>query len=166
MFAPDLNQNPIERLDHDHVPLGELVGALRSSLDEVARGERGPADVYAEVSEAVAQLRDDLLEHFGREEEGFFPFLVDALPDVAERLAGLSSAHDSLCGALARLTYLASRGPGAFIEQFRQVEALFERFEAAYVDHARDERAFLREVDRRLDQGQRAALLEAARGLL
>ncbi len=166
MFASDLTLNPIERLDHDHVPLGELVGSLRSSIDAVARGARGAGDVYVEVNEAVAQLRDDLLEHFGREEEGFFPFLLEALPDVSERLLGLSAAHDALCGSIARLTHLASRGPGAFIEQFRQVEALFERFESAYIDHARDERAFLREVDGRLDEGQRAALLEAARGLL
>jgi iron-sulfur cluster repair protein YtfE (RIC family) len=164
MFAPELN--PIERLEHDHVPLGELVGTLRSSLEAVARGKRAPADVYGEVSEAVAQLRDDLLEHFGREEEGFFPFLLQTLPDVSERLAELSAAHDTLCGALTRLTYLAERGPGTFIEQFRQVEALFERFESAYIEHARDERSFLRDVDRRLDQDQRAALLEAARGLL
>ncbi|HEU4405253.1 MAG TPA: hemerythrin domain-containing protein [Polyangiaceae bacterium] len=166
MLAPDLIANPIERLDHDHVPLGELVSAVRSSLDSVARGDRTPLDVCTEVGEAVAQLHDDLLEHFGREEEGFFPFLLEALPDVAGRLSYLSSAHDTLCGTLARLNYLASRGPGAFIEQFRQVEALFERFEAAYVEHARDERAFLRDVDRRLDHAQRAALLEAARGLL
>jgi hypothetical protein len=166
MLAPDLIANPIERLEHDHVPLGELVGAVRSALDAVARGERDPTDVHGELSEAVAQLHDDLLEHFGREEEGFFPFLLEALPDVAERLAALSAAHDALCGGLARLNYLASRGSGAFVDQFRQVEALFERFESAYVEHARDERAFLRDVDRRLDQGQRAALLEAARGLL
>ncbi|MCU0685787.1 MAG: hemerythrin domain-containing protein [Polyangiaceae bacterium] len=141
MLAPDFAVNPIERLEHDHVPLGELVGALRSLLNTVAREERSPADVYGEVSETVAQLRDDLLEHFGREEEGFFPFLLEALPDAEGRLAELSSAHDTLCGSLTRLTYLASRGAGAFIEQFRQVEALFERFESLYVEHARDERA-------------------------
>jgi Hemerythrin HHE cation binding domain len=166
MFAPDLNADPIERLEHDHVPLGELVGAMRSSLDSVARGERGPADIHVEVSEAVAQLHDDLLEHFGREEEGFFPFLLETLPDVAGRLAALSAAHDTLCGSLTRLSHLASRGPDTFVDQFRQVEALFERFESAYTEHARDERAFLRDVDRCLNRDQRAALLEAARGLL
>jgi hypothetical protein len=166
MLASERTTNPIERLDHDHVPLGELVGALRATLDAVARGERAAPDVYLDVSEGVAQIRDDLLEHFGREEEGFFPFVAQALPDVAARLAELSSAHDTLCGALTRLTHLASRGAGTFVEQFRQVEALFERFEAAYGEHARDERAFLREIDRRLDPAQRAALLEAARGLL
>ncbi|MCB9749032.1 MAG: hemerythrin domain-containing protein [Myxococcales bacterium] len=164
MSDPDL----LSQLEHDHGPLTEWVETLRQHISDL-RGEPSPASVRAlhpAFSEAVEELRDDLLEHFGREEECLFPFLCDTLPELRARIEALEAGHDQICGALLRLGYLADREVDEFIEQLDQVINTFGRFDDAYIQHAADERDLLHRANAGLNPAQRAALREAERGLL
>ncbi len=165
MSDPDL----LAQLEHDHGPLSEWVETLRELVDAL-RDAPSPSDrareIHPALAEAVSELRDDLLEHFGREEECLFPFLFETLPTLRPQVEVLESGHDQICGALLRLGYLADREVDDFVEQLDQVVHTFRRFEDAYTKHAAEERDLLHHADATLDPAQRAALRDAERGLL
>jgi hypothetical protein len=133
----------LHRLEHDHSALSQAVSDLRTRIDSESLG-----DEFIQELRAVA---DDLFEHFAREEEGLFPFIAEALPDQIGTLEELQVAHDRICGAAARI--LAVQKP-----ELGVVLPLFRRFDAEYTGHARREVEFLRSLESRLSESQRAAL--------
>jgi hypothetical protein len=150
----------ILELDHDHVELTKLVTELHGLLERARAGEA--AAVQEDFAALLEGLRDDLFLHFAREEEGLFPFLASRLPDVRETVSAIEAVHDGICGTLSRVTHLAARG---LVEHLDALAVLFDRFEANYLAHAREERAFLRRVGPRLGAAQRAELAELVKGL-
>ncbi|MCA9689689.1 MAG: hemerythrin domain-containing protein [Nannocystaceae bacterium] len=156
----------LDQLEHDHAPLTASLEELAEHVRAVQQEGRTPADVHGGFSETVEEFRDDLLEHFGREEECLFPFLVEALPELADEIAALEAGHDQICGGVVRLAHLADRDPRAFTGVWVQVLHTFERFDAAYREHARVERALLQRAVRSLNSEQRAALRRAEQGLI
>lgn len=139
----------VDGLAHDHADLNRRV------LDVAARLRALPADAdLGAVAPALVELRELLFLHFAREEEGLFPFVADAVPKLSDAIAAMETAHDTICGALARATALAMSGGGVAV-----VTQLFERFEAAYGEHAAAE-ARLLETVRGLSVEQRARLAE------
>jgi hypothetical protein len=106
----------------------------------------GAAELHHELLEALSGLRDGLLDHFATEEEALFPMVLANLPGFRAEVEGLQGAHDGLCGAIARMTYLAQRGPDSLAEVLPQLASLFSRFDIAYTSHAQEECALLRRV--------------------
>jgi hypothetical protein len=167
--------DPVHELTHDHGDLNRRVRELGSLLDggAVARPNRD------RIATILRDLREQLFLHFAREEEGLFPFVADRLPDLGERVGAMAIAHDAICGSLARMVHIATTGEpmggvGAEDEaaelaappgELALLGALFERFEAAYADHARREAELLGLLDDRLDGAQRAQLAELVRDL-
>ena len=154
MKTPD----PILALEHDHVHLSRMVADLRSSFD------RGDID-HDELAGILAALRDDLFEHFGREEEALFPYLMETLPDLRSSIARLEDAHDRICGAVSRLHSVAAKGSSALREQHALAEQLFRRFDSDYVEHARHESELLRSLSTRLSEEQRARVKSIMTGV-
>lgn len=150
MDAPD----PLLALEHDHVHLSRLVADLRTMFGELA-SDSPRADLGEELTATLATLRDDLFEHFGREEEALFPYLMETLPDLRGAVARLEDAHDRICGTLSRIHAVGEKGSGALREQRSLVTQLFSRFEGEYVAHARHESEFLRNLAARLSDEQR-----------
>ncbi len=140
--------DPLLALEHDHVHLSRLVAELRAAFDA------GTADPE-EAAATLASLRDDLFEHFAREEEALFPYLMETLPDLRSAIARLEDAHDRICGAVSRLHAVAAKGSSALREQHALAEQLFRRFDADYIEHARHESEFLRSLAARLNEEQR-----------
>lgn len=140
--------DPLLALEHDHVHLSRLVADLRAAFDA------GGADPE-EATATLASLRDDLFEHFAREEEALFPYLMEALPDLRSAIARLEDAHDRICGAVSRLHAVVAKGSSALREQHALAEQLFRRFDADYIEHARHESEFLRSLAARLNEEQR-----------
>lgn len=139
-----MTSDPIASLEHDHVHLSRLVADVRRLLGSE------PIDQEQVVS-ALTALRDDLFDHFGREEEALFPYLRATLPDLAAALAELEAAHDRICGGVSRLL-------GALSSEAHRTLApsLFARFDGEYGEHARREAELLRGLGPRLDATQRA----------
>jgi iron-sulfur cluster repair protein YtfE (RIC family) len=156
----------IEELESEHTPLTEGVAHLRDLVDRVESGGAAPAEIRDAFALGLAELREQLLEHFGREEECFFPFFENALPTIRSEVQSLEAAHDQICGSLTRLVHLASREGRSFAETFAHVAHVFRRFEATYAEHARNERGVLRRASAELSEAQREALAREAEGLL
>ncbi len=149
-----LGDDPVDALAHDHRHLGELAGAVKKHLETSALDE---------LVFGIERLRDELLTHFALEEEGLFPFVAARRPELAARIAALQAGHDSVCGTVSRLLYLAQRlGDDSERQPCR---AVFERFEHNYAVHAEDEVAFLRELGQKLDADDRTELRAILAGL-
>ena len=73
--------DPRVALEHDHVHLSRLVADLRTMIGELG-SDSARHDLAEEITATLATLRDDLFEHFGREEEALFPYLMETLPDL------------------------------------------------------------------------------------
>lgn len=142
--------DPIKELVHDHVDIHRRVLEL-SKL--IAHGGTGA------LAEPLGDLREELFRHFALEEEGLFPFLAKHFPDLEERVGEMLLAHDTVCGALARMCHLAEANPSA------DVTAMFERFEVAYAKHAQVEADLLTSLHGRLGDAERAELATLVRDL-
>ena len=146
----------VHRLSHDHADLNArvlLAGTGVRALD-------GAEARMQELASQLRELRERLFLHFAREEEGLFPFVADTIPALAEQVTAMAIAHDTICGALARMCHLTSAN-----HPVTTLTALFDRFEASYIEHARAEAALLGELDQRLDATQRRQLAELVAGL-
>jgi iron-sulfur cluster repair protein YtfE (RIC family) len=155
----------LEQLESEHGPLTERVSQLQVLFAAVAGGNRLVSTVQAELRGHLEWLRDELLDHFGREEEVYFPYLREAVPPVAAEVERLESAHDQICGALSRMQYLTARSSRRFEEGFEHLAHVFARFAETYSIHASSEREVLRSAAARLTEAQRAELVEVAAGV-
>ncbi|HEU4730248.1 MAG TPA: hemerythrin domain-containing protein, partial [Kofleriaceae bacterium] len=92
--------DPVEELVHDHADINRRVLALGTAIRALDRN-RGNGMALALVNR-LSELRELLFLHFAREEEGLFPFVAEAVPELAEQVQAMAVAHDAICGGLAR----------------------------------------------------------------
>jgi iron-sulfur cluster repair protein YtfE (RIC family) len=150
--------DPVQDLVHDHADINRRVFAVGSAIRTLDRDD-GDGMALALVTQ-LGELRELLFLHFAREEEGLFPFVSEAVPELAEQVHAMALAHDAICGGLARMYHLASANAVV-----ATVLAVFTRFETAYASHAEAEARLLHTLNGRLDPAQRAQLAELVRGL-
>lgn len=148
--------DPLDDLAHDHADLNRRVLALGSELRALQRAGTGPAALEASITE----LREQLFYHFAREEEGLFPFVADAIPELGDEVNAMSIAHDTICGALARMVHLAATNAA-----LSAMLAMYDRFTSAYSEHARAEATLFATLEGRLDPMQRTQLAALVDGL-
>ena len=147
-----LTDDPVRELTHDHADLNRRVLELGATIAK-------QSELQA-LAPLLRDLREQLFLHFAREEEGLFPLVSDWIPELADQVLAMAVAHDTICGALARMVHSASTeaDPAVF-------RGLFVRFQTAYAEHAKSELDLLQQLDSRLDTTQRAQLAELVRGL-
>jgi iron-sulfur cluster repair protein YtfE (RIC family) len=150
--------DPIQDLAHDHADINRRVLALGAAVRALDRDD-GDGMALALVTR-LGELRELLFLHFAREEEGLFPFVSEAVPDLAEQVHAMAVAHDAICGGLARMYHLAAANT-----EIATIIAVFTRFEGAYASHAEVEAEILHTLGGRLDRAQREQLAALVRGL-
>lgn len=150
--------DPVHALAHDHEGINRRVLALGSVMTELERF--GQLSVPRTLVAPVGELRELLFLHFAREEEGLFPFVTEVVPDLADRVLEMETAHDAICGAVVRMLDLAATNA-----PLASILPVFRRFENAYAEHARTEAALLKSLDERLDGEQRRRLAALVDGL-
>jgi hemerythrin-like domain-containing protein len=153
----DHGNDPIEQLTHDHGQLGALVQVAAASLARMERSEEMSEEAIDELVHAVESLRDALLVHFAREEEGLFPFVDAHVPGLRAQVAGLLADHDAVIARTAELIKAASQAVGTGVGYALCVSS-YDRFVEVYASHAQAEQALLRAVDAALDAEARHAL--------
>ena len=153
--------DPLVALEHTHDQLSKAVMVL-SRVVAQARKDISPSPMeWKAFAARLASLHEELLSCFAKEEEGLFPYIREHMPALRAKIDQLVSAHDAMCGILARLSHAMTCAKPCQFED-RALE-LFERFEAMHIQHARDEAALLHVLGHVLDGPQRvevAALLE------
>lgn len=152
--------DPVQRLEHDHIHLNRVVESLRESVQACLRGEREPTELVEEFREFLDLVNEELFEHFEREESALFPYVVEHFPDLAPTVEALGIAHDRICGVASRIEHVVAGGDRAFRDQFETLVALFARFDANFMKHARDERELIGSLSRRLDDEQRRRIAQ------
>jgi hypothetical protein len=148
----------VQDLVHDHADINRRVFTLGSTIRALHRDD-GHGMALALVTR-LGELRELLFLHFAREEEGLFPFVGEAVPELADQVHAMALAHDAICGGLARMYHLSAANA-----ELSLITAVFTRFEAAYASHADAEAKLLETLSARLDSEQRARLWELVRGL-
>jgi iron-sulfur cluster repair protein YtfE (RIC family) len=98
-----LTRDPIHELAHAHADLNRRVLEIGALVRTVERGHAralvGP----------LGELREILFLHFAREEGGcLFPFVAETVRELADQVDEMAIAHDTICGALARMFHLTS----------------------------------------------------------
>jgi iron-sulfur cluster repair protein YtfE (RIC family) len=141
-------------LVHDHAALNRRILAIGGLVRQLDR-TRVP-----ELVAPLRELREELFLHFAREEEGLFPFVAEAVSDLADRVHEMALAHDAICGALVRMIHLANTGGTP-----KAIAGLHGRFERAYAAHAKSEAELLDALQSRLDPDQRSRLAALVDGL-
>lgn len=149
--------DPIDQLTHDHGELNRRVLALGAAVRAL---QQAPASTSESLVTPLRELREQLFLHFAREEEGLFPFVVEHVAALAPRIHTMEIAHDTICGALARMVHLAQSG-----SSLAMIAQLFERFETSYVTHAQTESELLGLLAEQLDGEQRTSLAALVDGL-
>jgi hypothetical protein len=156
MSLPMLEPDPVATLVHDHAAINRIMLELSREMEALRKGE----EVNLDLADELHALRDLLFLHFAQEEEGLFPFVAEVLPALADQVAAMSAAHDGICGGLSRLVHMLETQADA-----ATMLGVFDRFEHAYGEHARQESLLLSAVDREASPEQRAQLAELVRGL-
>ena len=144
--------NPVLHFGHAHAHLGQLTRELAALLREDV--ESIGSEARDELPALASELRDELLEHFANEEEGLFPFIRRYFPEKRDAVDRLQASHDIICGALVRFSFLAERSP----EISNDARLAYQRFEAAYGNHSRDEAELLDEFAQVVTPAQQAEL--------
>jgi len=139
--------HPLRELAHDHRDLNELLVAVNEALSRVDKKASRLVDELHEIRDGIEAFRDALLEHFAREQEGLFPFVVRRLPSFEERARGLVVEHDRVAEHLTELARRIGRIEETGAEDaMRDWRVSLGRLEELYAAHARSELAFLEEV--------------------
>lgn len=126
--------DPVLLMTHDHGEINRRVLAL--GIQVRALGRTGSTS--APLAGPVGELREQLFTHFAREEEGLFPFVLEAVPELAEQVRVMEVAHDTICGALSRMCHLAATDA-----PLAAIAAVLDRFENVYAVHAEAEHEVL-----------------------
>lgn len=154
------NDKPLLKLEHDHLHLSRVVADVRCNLQATVRGERSAEALHELLLIFLEISYEDLFEHFNREEEALFPWIVEQVPEMSATIDRLENAHDRMCGVILRMQQLISQGPAAITEHLDKFLALFGRFDAYFIQHAEDERALLDKLREILSDAQRATIAE------
>jgi iron-sulfur cluster repair protein YtfE (RIC family) len=157
------SSDPLDELAHDHGQLSVLVFEVLNALESKTASPRPVEQRW--LRDHLIELREALLLHFAREEEGLFPFVGQHFPEAASRVAAMEVAHDGMCGSVTRMAYLAEQAADAFPRHLQAIAASFMRFLDGYVSHSRVESELIEELAGRLDTEQRATLAELIRGI-
>lgn len=156
-----MSQNPdiIGQLEHDHLVVERMVDDLREGIQSALRGECDPLDLFDSFVEFLSAADEELFEHFDREEQVVFPFLLENVPESAESIRRLEYAHDRMCGAMGRMQRIVDAGGDQnFLENFEAMIALFTRFDANFGRHSREEIALFHTLGQQLTNSQLATL--------
>ena len=145
---------PLAELAHDHRELNELLVAVHEAIARIEKGESKLEDELHEMTDGLEAFREELLEHFAREQEGAFPWLAHRLPHERTRVDELMAQHDRIAESLnAVIKDLAK--PGAVPDTATWRQAL-GRFEALYAEHSKSEVSFFHDITTALENDAEA----------
>ena len=145
---------PLPELAHDHRELNELLVAVHEAIARIELGSSKLEDELHEMTDGLEAFREELLEHFAREQEGAFPWLGARMPHERGRIDQLIAQHDRIAESLnAVIKDLAKPGQTPDTSAWRRA---LDRFESLYADHSKSEHAFFNDITAALEGDARA----------
>jgi DUF438 domain-containing protein len=151
----------VETFVHDHARVNALVIKVRDRL--ASPPDSGPsAELWDDLAGVLEELEDVLVNHFSREEEALFPFLVEHVPTIGPTVAELSGSHDRICKALLAVSSMAR---DEWSRRWASVSDAYDAFLVTYTDHSRQEHELFDSIGAALSAEQRASLRALLEGL-
>jgi len=151
------------RIIEDHHKLDRIFASVRSNLLQLDApdAQRDP-EILEDVRDDLKFALDEMLEHFGLEEEAIFAFLKDALTDLNDRIEELEQDHEVLCTRTSRLrTLVAATQHHATELDLDLALQLVEETSDLLTRHNQTETQIFVEALWRLDERGRQRLLDA-----
>jgi hemerythrin superfamily protein len=143
----------------DHEKLDKIFADLERSLQEIISFGLSPDDVefLEEARDDLSFALDEMLEHFGIEEEAIFQQIRASLPDLSCRLESLETSHEFLCKQTSTLRKLiAAAREGQASLDVDEVLKLIQLIQGVLVQHNTAEiKVFLEALERLDPEGQR-----------
>ena len=154
----------IDIVHHEHDHLKRLFGDIESSFDKIVAGQSDVASESATLESAAENLQvalDEMLHHFTQEEEVFFVDLEQRFPDLADDIAGLVDAHETMCEKTSWLHRHISGPADEIAENAEQIHAVLgEMLELLNEHTAEENRIFGLALDQMPEQEQQELLDE------
>ena len=117
---------------------------MHEALARIEKGASRLEDELHEMTDGLEAFREELLEHFAREQEGAFPFIAQRLPSEQARVDELVAQHDRIAEAINEVVKdLNAADPAQGIANWSSALA---RFDALYAEHSKTEVAFFSDV--------------------
>jgi iron-sulfur cluster repair protein YtfE (RIC family) len=157
--------DPVRTFEQSHVALTTLALEARAIVESAPSDRSTATQLRQRLLVRLELLREELLSHFAKEEEGLFPFIRQNLPAQVALVDRLTDGHDAICGALLRLAHFVEREREALGTGRAALVDHYERFQNAYTKHSQDEAALFEALNRSLDGRHRVELAEILRGL-
>lgn len=140
---------PLQELAHDHREMSGLLVAVHEALARIENGTSKLEDELHEMTDGLEAFREELLEHFAREQEGAFPWVASRLPAERGRVDELVAQHDRIAESInAVVAELRRHGDTSDLAAWRQA---LSRFDALYAEHSKTEHAFFSDVTAALE---------------
>lgn len=154
------------RVHEDHASLDRIFTSLQATLDAMAAQDvpDTESDLLQDAREDLSFALEEMLEHFGIEEEAIFAHLEEALPDLAPRLQALAEAHEVLCrktSDLRKLVGAAESGAAPF--DLARAQRLVRETTRLLAYHNQQEMAVFHEAMERLNDEDRRTLMDNLR---
>ena len=120
---------------------------MHEALGRIEKGTSRLEDELHEMTDGLEAFREELLEHFAREQEGAFPFVAQRLPSEQERVDELVAQHDRIAEAInAVVKDLHRADPTQPSPAIAAWSSALARFDALYAEHTKTEVAFFSDV--------------------
>jgi iron-sulfur cluster repair protein YtfE (RIC family) len=160
----EANGHAIAGFEHSHRRINEMIFRGRDLVRAVTAGasaENG-SEAASALLALLVDLRDELLTHLAREEEGLFPFVREHVVEERDAVDRLAVAHDNICSAVAVLVHLVSARERS---KYAALPTALATFERVYSLHEREEREVLQRLAHRLGHREQVHLRELVRSL-
>ncbi len=151
------------RIVQDHNKLDRTFSDLESTLINLR--ETGPTqddhDLLEDARADLAFALEEMLEHFGIEEEAIFQQLRVSLPDMNARLDSLERGHEAICTNITQLRKMVAAANSG-LKTLNTVAALetLTKVRQLLAEHNGAEVKLFLEALERLDEDGRRQLLE------
>jgi hypothetical protein len=159
----------IDWAHHEHAHLSRLFEDLEQTFTRIGAGEveeGSVAEVLELALEDLSGALEDMLEHFGEEEEVYFVEIERRAPQFAPRIELLVEVHERICLQTRELErkmrrYKAERGDAALSALGDGVRALAAEVQA----HNTQEQAVFADALRQMSEMERQQLMAHKRAL-
>ncbi len=168
MEEKQIRSDLIDLVHHEHAHICRLFTDLYERFEKIAAGElvdESRDEMVEAAAEELTIALDEMLHHFNQEEEVFFIDFERRFPELAEDVASLVEAHESMCDRTRWLQQQFKKNVATLSENIDEVLEVLRSMNELVLKHTIEEQRFFSTVLTKIPAGERRSLLEAVQKL-
>lgn len=158
----------IDWAHHEHAHLSRLFEDLQQTFERIGAGvldEEGISEALEVAIEDLSGALEDMLEHFGEEEEIYFVEIEQRFPQFAPRIELLVQAHERICAQTRELERALVRYKAGEAGELGALGAGVRMLAAEVQAHNVQEQAVFEDSLRQMSEGERQQIMAHKRAL-